>query len=185
MGPYDEYDPETGESRATVWRRQTAERNFVAPLPAPLATRPQTIDQAPQWVTQAQPLEVGQAWQPQQGAKETTSAMDRAKGLRIRLVPFLVLYGLAGVVVGGAVWLVAESVPLAALGAVLTFAAFGVGTYVKLNGQDYAHSGAGVERHRVDTAADLARTQMEHTHELRKMALDAYLETLERNEGKR
>ena len=99
--------------------------NFVPP--APLATRqPQTID-APAWLTQGQPLDVGAAWQPQQGAKEATSAVDRAKGLQLRLWPFLVLYGAAGAVVGGAVWLVAASVPIAALGAVLTFAALGVG----------------------------------------------------------
>lgn len=179
MNPYDEFDPETGESRAAVWKRQHAERNFVAPLPAPLATRPQTIDQAPQWVTQAQPLDVGHAWQPQQAAKEATSAVDRAKGLRIRLLPFLLLYGLAGVVVGGGVWLVAASVPVAALLAVLTFAALGVGTYIKLNGQDYDHSGAGVERLRISEAAQLQREQMEHEQELKRMALEAYLRQME------
>jgi hypothetical protein len=183
----NEYD-DADETPAQVWlqvqRQRAAERNFVTP--APLATRqPQTIDAVPQWVTQVQPFDVAGAWQPMAAAKEATSAVDRAKGLRIRLVPFLALYGLAGVVVGGAVWLVAESVPLAALGAVLTFAALGVGTYVKLNGQDYDHSGAGVERLRIVEAAQLQREQLEQTHELRKMALDAYLETLERHGGKR
>lgn len=179
MGPYDEFDPETGESRATVWRRQHAERNFVAPMPSPLATRPQTFDQAPQWVTQSQPLDVGQAWQPQTAAKETTSAQDRAKGLRIRLLPFLGLYALAGVVVGLAVWLAAANVPVAALVAVLVFAALGVNTYVKLNGQDYDHSGAGVERLRITEAAQLQREKMEHEQELKRAALESYLKWLE------
>ena len=179
----DDYDetPDPAQVWLQVQRQRAAERNFVTP--APLATRqPQTIDAVPQWVTQVQPFDVAGAWQPMAAAKEATSAVDRAKGLRIRLVPFLVLYGLAGVVVGGAVWLVAANVPLAALGAVLTFAALGVGTYVKLNGQDYAHSREGTERHRVSTAADLARQQMQHDHELRRMALQAYLESLERHE---
>lgn len=186
MTPYDEFDPETGESRASVWKRQHAERNFVTPTPAPLATRqPTTIDQAPQWVTQAQPLDVGHAWQPQTAAKEATSAVDRAKGLQIRLWPFLLLYGLAGTVVGIGVWLVAGSVPGAALAAVLVFAGMGIGTYRRMNLDDYDHSGAGVERLRITEAAQLQREQLEQTHELRKMALEAYLETLERHqEGK-
>jgi len=175
------YDDDADETPAELYtrlqRERAAQRNFVAP--APLATRPATIDQAPQWVTQAQPLDVGQAWQPQTGAKETTSAQDRAKGLRIRLVPFLGLYALAGVVVGLAVWLAAANVPVAALVAVLVFAALGVNTYVKLNGQDYDHSGAGVERLRITEAAQLQREQLEHTQELRKMALEAYLRQIE------
>lgn len=188
MNPYDEYDPETGESRAQAWQRQTreqqAQRNFVSPAaPAPLARRePQTVDQVAQWAMQAQPLDVRQAWQPMQGAKETTSAQDRARGLQLRLWPFLLLYAGAGVVVGGGVWLVAANVPIAALLATLTFAALGVGTYIKLNGQDYAHSGAGVERHRISTAADLQREQMRHEQELRRMALSAYIEQMERRE---
>lgn len=180
MGPYDEFDPETGESRAAVWRRQTAERNFVAPLPAPLATRqPQTIDQVPRWLTAAQPLDVGQAWQPLPAAKEATSAADRAKGLLMRLAGFLALYGAAGVVVGLGVWLVAANVPMAALAAVLVFAGLGAGTFLRLNRQDYDHSGAGVERLRIVEAAQLQREQMEHEAELKKLALESYLRMLQ------
>lgn len=186
MTPYDEFD-EDGTPRAEVWRRQHAERmaqrNFVAPMPAPLVRRePTTIDQAPQWLTPAQPLDVGRTWQPGQVAQEKTSAVDRAKGVQLRLWPFLVLYGAAGVVVGLAVWLAAANVPVAALVAVLVFAALGVTTYVKLNGQDYDHSGAGVERLRITEAAQLQREQMEQTHELRRMALETYLRRLERDD---
>ena len=73
----------------------------------------------------------------------------------------------------------AANVPVAALVAVLVFAALGVNTYVKLNGQDYDHSGAGVERLRITEAAQLQREQLEHTQELRKMALEAYLRQIE------
>lgn len=190
MNPYDEYDDD-GTSRAEVWRRQTqaqeraAQHNFVSPAPAPLATRSVTIDQVPQWLTPAQPLDVTNAWQPLQASREATSAVDRAKGLQMRVVPFLALYALAGVVVGGGVWMVAANVPVAALLAVLTFAGMGIGTYSRLNSTDYAHSGAGVERHRIDSATYLAERQLDHEAELRRLALDAYLKTLERNEGKR
>lgn len=183
MNPLDEFD-EDGTPRAEVWRRQHAERmaqrNFVAPMPAPLVRRePTTIDQAPQWLAPAQPLDVGHIWQPGQGARETTSAVDRARGLQMRVLPFVGLYALAGVVVGVGVWLAAGSVPLAALLAVLVFAGMGTATYAKLNLQDYQHSGAGVERHRIDSATYLAERELDHKARMQEKALDAYLRQME------
>jgi hypothetical protein len=166
-------------------RRSTSDRNFVAPA-APLATRqPVTIDAGPAWLAERPPLDVGRAWQPLQAAQEKTSAMDRAQALRVRLQPFLWAWGAVGVVVGGAVWLVAGALPVGALLAALTFAGLTAVTYYRLNRTDYDYSGAGVERHRVNAAADLARLQMENDHELRRLALASYLAALERHEGKR
>lgn len=175
----DDYDetPDPAQVYLQVRREQLAQRNFVAP--APLARRePQTVDVTP-WMAQTTALDTSRAWEPLQTAHERTSAVDRAKGLQMRVVPFLGLYALAGVVVGGVVWYVAGIVPLAALTAVLVFAGMGIGTYSRMNSTDYAHSGAGVERHRIDTAADLERARMEHEQELRKTALDAYLRQME------
>lgn len=98
------------------------------------------------------------------------------------MLPFLLLYGLAGVVVGGGVWLVAASVPVAALLAVLTFAGAGIFTYRRMNLDDYQHSGAGVERHRIDSATYLAERELEHKARMQEKALDAYLRRLERND---
>ncbi len=181
MRHYD--DDSTEETPAQVYlqlqRERAAQRNFVTP--APLATRqPQTID-APAWLATSQPLDVAQAWQAQQGPKETTSAVDRAKGLQMRLAPFVALYALAGVVVGGAVWLVAGIMPIATLLAVLTFVALGIFTYRRMNLDDYDHSGAGVERLRITEAADLQREQMAHEQELKRLAFEAYLRRLERD----
>ena len=155
------------------------EPSFVAPDPP--RQPPATVD-APSWLTQTQPLEVGAVWTPVNGARENTSAMDRAQALRVRLMPFLWAWGGVGVVVGGAVWLIGGAWPAGAMLGALLFAALTAVTYYKLNGQDYAHSREGTERHRVSTAADLARQQMQHEHELRRMALQAYLESLERHE---
>jgi CHASE3 domain sensor protein len=109
--------------------------------------------------------------------------MDRAKALRVRLVPFLVTWGLLAGVVGVVVWQVAKQWPAGALLALLLFATLTAVTYYRLNRTDYDYSREGTERHRLDTAADLARRQMNHEHELRRMALDTYLRTLERHEG--
>lgn len=178
------YDDDAEETPAQVWlqlqRQRAAERNFVTP--APLAKRePQTID-APQWMVQQQPLDLTRGLETQSGAQERTSAMDRAKALRVRLVPFL--WGWVGlsVIVGAVVLMVAQNAPTAALLALLTFSGLTSVTYYRLNRTDYDYSNAGVERHKVDTSAYLAERHMEHEQELRRMALDAYLKQLD---GKR
>lgn len=178
------YDDDAEETPAEIYlqmRRRAAQANFVPAQSAPLARRDQTVDVVPAWLTPTAQMDVSSAWQPLQGAKESTSAVDRAKGLQMRLVPFLALYGAAGVVVGGAVWLVAGTLPGAALLAVVTFAGAGIFTYRRMNLDDYDHSPGGVERLRIGEAAQLQREQMEHEQELKRMALESYLKRWERD----
>lgn len=181
MARYDDDEtPDPAQVYLQLQRERQAARNFVTPT-APLATRqPQTID-APAWLVQAQPLDVAAAWQPMQGAKESTSAVDRAQGVRIRLVPYVVLFGLAGLVVGLVAWYVAGNAPVAAALAVTVTAAAGLLTYRRMNLDDYDHSAGGVERLRITEAADLQREQMEHEQELKRLAFEAYLRRLERD----
>jgi len=154
---------------------------FVAAEPKQL---PATVD-APAWLVERQPMPLETVWTPVEGAQEHTSAMDRAQALRVRLVPFVALWGLLAVVVGVVVLMVAQNAPGAALVGLLTFTALSAVTYIKLNTTDYTFSREGTERHRLDTAADLARRRMNHEHELRRMALETYLKALERNEVRR
>ena len=174
------YDDDADETPAAVWmqlqRQKAAERNFVTP--APLATRPHTIDQAPQWLTPAQPVNLAQAWTAVDGAQERTSAMDRARALRVRLVPFVLLWALLAAIVFVVVLYVAQNAPGAALGGLLAFTALTAYTYYRLNRTDYDYSREGTERHKVDTAAYLAERQMDNEQELRKIALEAYLTRL-------
>ena len=169
--------PYAAQERAGVVRRGGP--SFVAPDPA--RQPPATVD-APAWLVQQQPLDVGPVWTPTDGARENTSAMDRARALRVRLLPFVGLWGLLAVIVGAVVLYVAQNAPGAALAGLLVFTALTAGTYIKLNTTDYVFSREGTERHRLDTAAGLARQQMQHEHELRRLALEAYLESLERHE---
>jgi hypothetical protein len=203
MDPLDEYDPETGESRAHRWqhehRKRAVQRDFdIDRTPtvakgdpsatfvaaAPLARRDAAVMPAPSWLDKGPQMALDGAWESKSGAHEYTSAMDRARALCVRLLPFVGLWALLGVIVGIVVLYVAQNAPGAALGGLLVFTALTAGTYVKLNGQDYAHSREGTERHRVDSAVYLAERQMDNEHVLRKMALEAYLGTIERNEGK-
>ena len=146
------------------------------------AEQPPAVVDAPAWLTERQPLDVGAVWTPTDGAQERTSAMDRAKALRVRLVPFLVTWGLIAGVVGVVVWQVAKQWPAGALLALLLFATLTAVTYYRLNRTDYDYSREGTERHRLDTAADLARQRMQHDYELHRMALGAYIEALDRHE---
>lgn len=103
------------------------------------------------------------------GSEEYSTPVSRAKGQVIRLLPFSVVWLL---LTGGVVWLLGLTLPYLLIGFALLTAA----TFVKMNGQEFDHSRNGLERHRVDTAADLREKEMDQQHELRSKALDAYLE---------
>ena len=119
------------------------------------------------------------AWDPQGGTVEKTSAMDRAQAVRVRVVPFLWTWAGIGVVVGGAVWLASGQAPIAALLGSLAFAGLTGLTYYRLNRTDYDYSREGTEQLRIRQAAELERQRMQHEQELRRAALDAYLQQLE------
>lgn len=158
-------------------------RSFVPARVEPVRQPPAVID-APGWIVQQQPVPLDGALVAVDGARESTSAMDRAQALRVRLMPFVGLWALLGLVVGAVVLILAQSTPGAALVGLLVFTAMTAHTYIRLNGQDYAHSREGTERHKVNTAASLARQHMTQEHELRRMALEAYLNALDRQERK-
>jgi hypothetical protein len=50
--------------------------------------------------------------------------------------------------------------------------------YIKLNRMDYDHSHAGVERHRIDKAADVRETELSYDYKLRKLAVEAQIKLL-------
>ena len=169
-------DPEYDDRPSQPQRRET----FV-----PALTRPQTVDVTPAWLVDRQPLAIENVLTPMVTSMEQSGPLARAKALQVRMSMLLGLYAVLAIVVAVALWLVADALPAGALAGALIFVALGSGTYIKLNAQDYAHSAHGTERHRIDTASDLAHKRMDHEHELRRMALEAYLRTLEGTDGKR
>ena len=172
--------PYAAQERQGLVRRSGP--TFIAAQPA--RQPPATVD-APAWLVERQAMPLEGAWTALEGAQEHTSAMDRAKALRVRLVPFLATWGLVALVVGVIVALVAKQWPAGALVTLLLFALLTAVTYYRLNRTDYEYSREGTERHKIDVAADLARRNMAHEHELRRMALETYLRTLEQHEGGR
>lgn len=111
-----------------------------------------------------------------EGARESTSGMDRSKALVVRLIPY------------SAVWLVL-SVGVswwASMGGwfvLVAFAALTSVTYAYLDRTEYQFSRNGLERHKVDTLASLKRDEMSHQQELRRMALEATLKMMEARNG--
>ena len=103
------------------------------------------------------------------GSEEYATPVSRAKGQLLRLLPFSLVWL---ILTGGIVWALGLSFPYLLVG----FAILTAATYVRMNGQEFEHSRNGLERHRVDTAAELREKEMDQTHELKKMALQTYLE---------
>lgn len=103
------------------------------------------------------------------GSEEYATPVSRAKGQVLRLLPFTAVWL---ILTGGLVWLLGLTFPYLLVG----FAVLTAATYVRMNGQEFEHSRNGLEKHRVDTAADLREKEMDQTHELKKMALSTYLE---------
>lgn len=111
----------------------------------------------------------------QGGADEKTNATDRARGFLLRLAPLSVLLA---ILAAGIVW-------VADVGwgqGIVLFAVVSIGGYYLLTKLDYSHSRAGLERHRIDKATDLAKTKMGHDARLRREALRAYTGLLERRD---
>ena len=103
------------------------------------------------------------------GSEEYATPVSRAKGQVIRLIPFSLTFMILGV---GIVWLLGLTWPYL----LLWFAGLTAFTYWRMNRDEFEYSRNGLERHRVDAAADLKEKELDQTHELKKMALQAYLE---------
>ena len=146
--------------------------------------QPSQGDVTPGWLVERQPLSIEPVLTPMVTSMEQSGPLARARALQIRVGTLLALYAVLAVVVGTAIWMVAGIWPVGAMTGALVFVALGSASYLKLNSQDYAHSAHGTERFRIDTAADLAHARMQHEHELRRMALEAYLRNLEGHNGK-
>lgn len=103
------------------------------------------------------------------GAEEYATPVSRAKGQVIRLLPFSLVWLL---LTGGLVWLLGLTFPYLLVG----FAVLTAFTYWRMNRDEFDYSRNGLERHRVDAAADLREKELDQAHELKKMALQTYLE---------
>ena len=105
------------------------------------------------------------------GSEEYATPTSRAKGQVLRLLPFTAVWL---ILTGGLVWLLGLAFPFFLVGFALLTAA----TYLRMNLDEFRYSRNGLERHRVNVAADVRFDEAEKTHELRMKALSGYLKHL-------
>ena len=151
--------------------RYNSEANFL-PATVPTRERPRRdIVDVTAVTTTAATVYVDQPLTTLEGAREVTSGMDRSRALVVRLVPFTVVWLILAV---GVSW----AASMGGWFTMLLFAGLTACTYAVMDKREYDYSRNGLERHKVDTLADLKRDEMTHQHELRKMALAAHLKML-------
>jgi hypothetical protein len=112
------------------------------------------------------------------GADEKTSGIDRSNALIVRMLPM----GCVWVFLAFAVAMVAASAGGGRWGFVMFAVVLAVtvgATWLYMDRQERQYSRAGLERHRIDTAAALKAQELAQQHELRKAALAQYIKSLE------
>ena len=148
------------EESAPIVRRQRG-YDFDAPAVAgSIASLPTTIY-------------IDDALQTRDGSVEKTSGMDRSKALVFRLLPFSIVWLILAV---GVSW----AASMGGAFTVITFAGLTAVTYAYLDRQEREFSRNGLERHKVNTLANLKLAEMDHQQELRRMALETTLKMIER-----
>ena len=161
--------------------RYDTAQSFVAP--APVRVRPQVDLPAV-----AEPVRIEPVFAPTVSpSRDATGATDRARGLVYRMaIPgaMVLLTAIAGVVAYTIVLVLADAGDLVPwmLDRVLIFLAIvaggGLAMFDRESARDYDHSHAGVERHRIDTAAAIRSEELEAEYRLRQTALSAQLKLL-------
>jgi hypothetical protein len=140
-----------------------SQRNFVAPLPVNERRQAANIDVSP--YMQGEVIHVGQPLAANHGATEKTSGMDRSLAWVVRMAPYTLIIFILSVTL----------VNLAGGGWVLAFCLFAASSlvvYLIMDGREHKYSRNGLERHKVDTLAELKFDEQDKTHELRMKALD-------------
>ena len=142
-------------------------RNFVAPLPPVERRESATFDVSPYMGGDV--IQVGQPLAANHGATEKTSGMDRSLAWVVRMAPYtliILILSITLVSLAGGGWVLAFCL----------FAASSLFAYAVLDGREHKYSRNGLERHKVDTLAELKFDEQDKTHELRKLALTAQIE---------
>lgn len=109
------------------------------------------------------------------GSESYETPISSAKGQVIRLLPMTAVWLVLTV---GLVWLLGLTWPYLLIG----FSALTAATYWRMNLDGHEHSRNGLERYRVRAATQVRLDENAKSHELRKMALEGYLRSIERGE---
>lgn len=181
--PYDPTDRVQVEERRRT-QAEHAEARRPSKFVAPGVTPPKPAEIVP-WPSQ--PVDLSPAWTPTTSpSRDSVSAVDRARAVHIRAIP-IYLAGLGVAIVAlimyvMTLWFMGAGGAPYALDRVLVFlgvlTVVELGTFLRLNKQEFDHSHAGVERLRVKTAGEIQLAIIEAETEIKLRALDAYLKLI-------
>jgi proteasome lid subunit RPN8/RPN11 len=123
---------------------------------------------------------VESAFQSHEGADERTSGKDRSFAFLMRLAPLVVLWAILGCVTAFVLFGLVEigEAPSAAIG-LIVFVYLSYRSYAGADERERYDSRNGVEHHRIDVAENLTIKKMDHDQQLKRMALEATLRSLE------
>ena len=160
------------------------ERWPVASSSRPMNYVPATSDKPQIPVEVWRPVSSGdmQIWQPGAAVDERTSAVDRSVGLLLRQLPLSIVWVILAVTAALVAWAVIPGWWATVFG-LGVFGVLSAGSFILFDRQERDYSGAGLERHRINQAASLKRLEMKQSHELKRAALDAFLDHLQRKNG--
>lgn len=116
--------------------------------------------------------QVDAAFQAREATRETTNGKDRAVATVIRMAP---MTGIFAILATG----LAFALRLSLGQTLVIFAVIAGVTYYRFNRTDYEYSAAGVERHRIDRATEVAQTKLAYDNQLRRDLARVYLQHLE------
>ncbi len=117
-------------------------------------------------------IQIDQVWTPGEAIQHKTNERDRAGAFLLRLAPLSALLALLGVgivLLAGGTW----------GQGIVSFAALSIGGYWLLSKLDYQHSAAGLERHRIDRAAQIKTVELRERGKTARAAVQQFARALE------
>lgn len=152
---------------------------YVAPAPparAPMAP--------PSWIVQQDVVDDGRWLAPVVTQMESADPVARAKATGLRMLSWGAIWLGAGLIVFAILAIVGAKLPVAAAVGGLLWIVATAGTSYRVARLDHEVSAGGVERHRIDAGRHVQLARMQHDQELKRMALSAWLRSLERGDGR-
>lgn len=167
QSPWDEYD-----DGAVVAHHPTS---FVAPAPPA-----QRMPEPPASLWQPTSPTAADAWRPQHTITESATPEQRARALVIRQAFLWVIWLVLAIAAALAAWQLAGlGSGLSALFGLAVFGGCAAAAFVALDRAERADSAVGLEKHRINRAAELERMRLLQEYELRQAALDAFIQRME------
>lgn len=173
MSTHTGWNDDTDIEQSPVASSSRPQSNYIPALPARRPDLPPAL-----W--QPAPSATSDAWRPTPAIIETSTPFERAKALMLRqLLLWCIWLILALAAALAAFRFAAISGPAAALFGLAVFGAAAAASFIALDRAERSDSATGLEKHRIDRAAELERLKLIQEHELRSAVIDSYIKRLE------